>query len=117
MSDAPLATVVMARTVVWACASEGSTSAASSSAASASAATITQRTRSIAAPPRRLILIVVNSEDFDEWLRTARRILAGRPQTIGLLSVGTPPLDSAAVSKRLAHAMSRLVGQAVGLIL
>jgi hypothetical protein len=51
----------------------------------------------------------------DEWLRTARRVLVNRPGVIGLVSVGDA-LDSTAVSRRLAGAMSRLTGKRIGLI-
>jgi len=81
---------VIARTEVWARAAAGSSE---------------QRAA--------LTLIAVSHDD--EWLRTARRVLAGRPETIGLISVGAA-VDTSAVSLRLAKAMHRLTGQNIGLI-
>jgi hypothetical protein len=52
--------------------------------------------------------------DEEEWLRTARRVLVNRPQVVGLISVGEP-VDTGAVARELALAISRLSGQAVGL--
>src|SRR2546429_6383303 len=90
LSEAPVATEVIARTEVWARAAAGSSE---------------QRAA--------LTLIAVSHDD--EWLRTARRVLAGRPETIGLISVGAA-VDTSAVSLRLAKAMHRLTGQNIGLI-
>jgi hypothetical protein len=57
----------------------------------------------------------VNKDQHDdEWLRMARRILVNRPAVVGLISVGAA-VDTTAVSRRLAGAMSRLTGQAIGL--
>src|SRR5688572_3692130 len=89
LSEAPVATEVTARTVVWACASAGQSSRAA------------------------LTLIAVSNDD-DEWLRTARRVLVNRPGAVGLLSVGAP-VDSTEVSQRLAAAMARLTGKRIGL--
>jgi len=58
-------------------------------------------------------LIAVSNDD-DEWLRTARRVLVNRPGAVGLLSVGAP-VDSDEVSRRLAAAMARLTGKNIGL--
>jgi hypothetical protein len=90
LSEAPVDTEVIARTVVW---------------ARAGAAT----SNSNAA----LTFIAVSNDD--EWLRAARRVLVNRPGVIGLVSVGDP-LDSTAVSRHLAGAMSRLTGKRIGLI-
>lgn len=90
LSEAPVATEVTARTVVWACARAGQSSKTA------------------------LTLIAVSNDDDDEWLRTARRVLVNRPGAVGLLSVGAP-VDSTEVSQRLAAAMARLTGKRIGL--
>jgi hypothetical protein len=58
-------------------------------------------------------LIAVSHED--EWLRTARRVLVNRPETIGLLSIGAA-MDTTGVALRLAAAMNRLTGEIIGLV-
>src|SRR5215212_6281402 len=84
LSEAPAATEVMARTVVWACPEAGHESSRAA-----------------------LTLMAVSNDD--EWLRTARRVLVNRPGVVGLLSIGAP-VDSTEVSRRLAEAMARLTG-------
>jgi hypothetical protein len=89
LSEPPAATEVIARTVVWARPGAGHSSSTAA-----------------------LTLIAVSNDD--EWLRTARRVLVNQPGTVGLLSVGAP-VDSTAVSRRLAEAMARLTGKSIGL--
>jgi hypothetical protein len=90
LSDAPVESEVIARTDVCARAAAGS---------SAIKATLT---------------LIAVSDDDDEWLRSARRVLVNRPGTIGLIPLGKA-VDSPSVSLRLAAAMNRLTGQLIGL--
>jgi hypothetical protein len=53
------------------------------------------------------------NDDPHEWIRLARRVLQGRPQTVGLVSLGRR-VDSSAVSRRLGRAMAVLTGEVVG---
>jgi hypothetical protein len=53
--------------------------------------------------------------DDDEWLRTARRVLVSQPGAVGLIAVGAP-VDTTAITRRLARAMGRLTGQSIGVI-
>ena len=90
LSEPPAATEVIARTELCAWAAAGSSE-------------------------HRVTLTLIAVSHDDDWLRTARRVLADRPDTVGLLSVGKA-VDTGAVSLRLAAAMNRLTGQTIGLI-